>query len=197
MHPSYPASYFSYFCTYFTILIIFVNSCCVRVTYFWMSVSIKLDLFPTLCSIIKANLNCLSVHWFGPTDGHPSSSDPSSQSGIPSHLYDSWMHCFRLLHLNWDPEQVIGGQSFSSALSKQSLSPSQRHDCGMQLPELSQVNWGEGKMMLKQILRKKMENRRRDTPHNDTQYMALVLLFWVSFVPLVVRYNRLAWGLTH
>jgi len=100
------------------------------------------DLFQTHCSIIKANLNCLSVHWFGPTDGHPSSSDPSSQSGIPSHLYDSWMHCFRLLHLNWDPEQVIGGQSFSSALSKQSLSPSQRHDCGMQLPELSQVNWG-------------------------------------------------------
>ena len=48
------------------------------------------------------------------------SSLASSQSGMPSHLYDSWMHWFWLLHLNWEAEQVMGGQSFSSALSKQS-----------------------------------------------------------------------------
>lgn len=85
--------------------------------------------------------NCLSEHWFGAMDGQPSSSEPSSQSEMPSHLYDSWMHCLRLLHLNWEPEQVMGGQSRSSALSKQSLSPSQTQDWGMQWPELSQVNW--------------------------------------------------------
>jgi hypothetical protein len=51
------------------------------------------------------------------------------------------MHCLRLLHLNCDAEQVMGGQSVSSALSKQSLSPSHTQDWGMQWPEDSQVNW--------------------------------------------------------
>ena len=35
---------------------------------------------------------------------------------------------------------MMGGQSFSSVLSKQSLSPSHFQDWGMQWPELSQVN---------------------------------------------------------
>ena len=43
-------------------------------------------------------------------------------------LYDSCMHLLRLPHLKWEAEQVMGGQPFSSVLSKQSLSPSQTHD---------------------------------------------------------------------
>jgi hypothetical protein len=51
------------------------------------------------------------------------------------------MQCLALAHLNWAAEQVLGGQPFSSVLSKQSLSPSQTQDWGMQWEELSQVNW--------------------------------------------------------
>ena len=70
----------------------------------------------------------------------PCSSLPSLQSGIPSHLYVSWIHCLRSEHLNCEAEQVMGGQPSSSWLSKQSLSPSHTQDCGMQCPERGHVN---------------------------------------------------------
>ena len=53
-------------------------------------------------------------HWFGARTGQPGSSCPSSQSGIPSYLYFSWIHCFRFPHLNCDEEPVIEGHPFSS-----------------------------------------------------------------------------------
>lgn len=71
----------------------------------------------------------------------PSSSLPSLQSNMPSHLYVSCMHCLRSAHLNCVGEQVIGGQPSSSWLSKQSLSPSHTHVCGIQCPDRGQVNW--------------------------------------------------------
>uniref|UniRef100_A0A182UWH9 Uncharacterized protein n=1 Tax=Anopheles merus TaxID=30066 RepID=A0A182UWH9_ANOME len=78
---------------------------------------------------------CFSrLHWFGSIVGHPSSSLPSLQSGMPSHLYGSSTHWRRSAHLNWFARQVIGGQSFSSCLSKQSSSPSHTQLCGMQCP---------------------------------------------------------------
>jgi len=70
----------------------------------------------------------------------PSSSLPSLQSSMPSHLYVSCMHCLRSAHLNCVGEQVIGGQPSSSWLSKQSLSPSHTHVCGIQWPDRGQVN---------------------------------------------------------
>lgn len=71
----------------------------------------------------------------------PSSSLPSLQSSIPSHLYVSCIHCLRSAHLNCVGEQVIGGQPSSSWLSKQSLSPSHTHVCGIQCPDRGQVNY--------------------------------------------------------
>ena len=93
-------------------------------------------------SVYLWQVNCLSsLHLSGSREGHPASSLASSQSGMPSHLYDSWTHCLPLEHLSCCDEQDMGGQPSSSLLSKQSLSPSHTHDCGMQWPERGHVNW--------------------------------------------------------
>ena len=78
----------------------------------------------------------------------PCSSLPSLQSGIPSHLYVSCMHCFRSEHLNCVAKQVIGGQPSSSWLSKQSLSPSHTQDWGMQCPDRGHVNCSRNNIIL-------------------------------------------------
>lgn len=110
----------------------------------------KVGLFRFILNIIVNSNKQSRSNWVIPEDKYiikkrylrqPSSSLPSLQSNIPSHLYVSCTHCRRSAHLNCVAEQVMGGQPSSSWLSKQSLSPSHTQDCGMQWPERGHVNW--------------------------------------------------------
>lgn len=92
----------------------------------------------------------------------PSSSLPSLQSSIPSHLYVSCTHCRRSAHLNCVAEQVIGGQPSSSWLSKQSLSPSHTQDCGIQWPERGHVNWTQANHLVSFIKQQLLGYLKKD-----------------------------------
>lgn len=126
----------------------------------------------------------------------PSSSLPSLQSNIPSHLYVSCMHCLRSAHLNCVGEHVIGGQPSSSWLSKQSLSPSHTHVCGIQWPDRGQVNWKRAKIFHQLLLFGEDRQRSRPVGRRYTTYLEIGTRLFRAKVAFVRTVTAVVFGVT-